>query len=282
MVNGLLLINKEKDWTSRDVINKLSHIFKHKKFGHSGTLDPFAEGLLLVASGKALKLLPYLEALSKTYVATLKLGTKTDTGDLTGEVIEVKETKEISKTDLEKILASFLGESYQIPPMYSALKKDGVPLYKLARKGIEIKREPRKIYISDIKLISFINNEITFEVSVSKGTYIRVLGEDIASKLDTVGHLTSLKRIKVGEYDLKSSKKVNGVKEEDFIEFNKIKLSINKLEITDEELIKKISYGQKINLDIKDDIILLASKDNYLAIYERENANVFKCKRGLL
>ena len=282
MVNGLLLINKEKDWTSRDVINKLSHIFKHKKFGHSGTLDPFAEGLLLVASGKALKLLPYLEALSKTYVATLKLGTKTDTGDLTGEVIETKEIKDISKTDLEKILASFLGESYQIPPMYSALKKDGIPLYKFARKGIEIKREPRKIYISDIKLISFINNEITFEVSVSKGTYIRVLGEDIASKLDTVGHLTSLKRIKVGEYDLKSSKKVNEVKEEDFIDFNKIKLSINKLEINDEELIKKISYGQKINLDIKDDIILLSTKDNYLAIYERENANIFKCKRGLL
>ncbi len=282
MVNGLLLINKEKDWTSRDVINKLSHIFKHKKFGHSGTLDPFAEGLLLVASGKALKLLPYLEALSKTYVATLKLGTKTDTGDLTGEVIETKEIKDISKTDLEKILASFLGESYQIPPMYSALKKDGIPLYKFARKGIEIKREPRKIYISDIKLISFINNEITFEVSVSKGTYIRVLGEDIASKLDTVGHLTSLKRIKVGEYDLKSSKKVTEIKEEDFIAFNIIKLSINKLEITDEELIKKISYGQKINLDIKDDIILLSTKDNYLAIYERENANIFKCKRGLL
>lgn len=282
MVNGLLLINKEKGWTSRDVINKLSHIFKHKKFGHSGTLDPFAEGLLLVSSGKALKLLPYLEALSKTYVATLKLGTKTDTGDLTGEVIKTKEIKEISKTDLEKILASFLGESYQIPPMYSALKKDGIPLYKLARKGIEIKREPRKIYISDIKLLSFINNEITFEVSVSKGTYIRVLGEDIASKLDSIGHLTSLKRIKVGEYDLNSSKKVTEIKEEDFIEFNKIKLSINKLEINDEELIKKISYGQIINLDIKDDIILLATKDNYLAIYERINKSLFKCKRGLL
>ena len=281
-MNGLLLINKEKDWTSRDVVNKLTHLLGTKKIGHSGTLDPFAEGLLLVAVNKSLKLLPYLEDLTKTYVARLKLGEKTDTGDYTGEVIERKEVGDISKSYLEKILDSFLGESEQIPPMYSALKKDGVPLYKLARQGVEVERKPRKITISKITLLSFKDNIVEFEVDVSKGTYIRTLGEDIASKLGTCGHLLSLKRTRIGEYKLENSKHVHEISSSDIIDFDDIKLSVPSLEIKDEDLLNKVIHGATIKLDSNHDIILLVSNNKKLAIYERKNNDIFHCRRGLV
>lgn len=283
MINGLFLVNKEKGITSREALNKLTKKLSNKKMGHCGTLDPFATGLLLVASGKALKLLPYLEDLNKTYVATLKLGVKTITGDYTGEVVKEEQVKDYSLKEIEDTLNSFLGESYQIPPMFSALKKDGVPLYKLARQGQEIERKPRQITVYLIKLLSCKDNIIKFEANVSKGTYIRTLGEDIANKLGTVGHLLELERTSIGNYKISQAKLPDEILEKDAIEFNKISLKINQLKIDDELLIKKITNGVKINLNTKDDIILLVdNNDRYLAIYERIDKDLFGCKRGLL
>ena len=198
-MDGFLLINKEKGWTSFDVCKRISHILGTKKVGHSGTLDPFATGLMIVAVNKATKALLYTNYSYKTYTATLKLGMKTKTGDLTSDEVERKPVPELSKEIVESVLNSFIGDSEQIPPMTSAIHHNGVKLYKLAQQGLEVERKPRPINIKYIKLLDLSPDEISFQCLVSSGTYIRVLGEDIAHKLNTVGHLTSLNRIAFGE-----------------------------------------------------------------------------------
>ena len=222
MLSGSLLINKEIGLTSRQEVNNISHKLGEKKAGHIGTLDPFADGLLIVLLGSSTKISPFLEVMDKTYIATLKLGSKTNTGDLTGETIETKEIPELTKTKICGVLQGFLGKSTQIPPIFSALKVNGQPMYKYARKGIDIERKPREIEIFKIYLVSFEKDEITFLAKVSKGTYIRTLGEDIAEKLGTVGHLTKLTRTEIGPYSLMNAKKSSEITEEDLITISKM------------------------------------------------------------
>ena len=222
MKSGSLLINKEIGLTSRQEVNNVSHRLGEKKAGHIGTLDPFADGLLIVLLGSSTKISPFLEVMDKTYIATLKLGSKTNTGDLTGEVVETKEIPELTKAKINNVLNTFLGKNTQIPPIFSALKVNGQPMYKYARKGIEIERKPREIEIFKIYLVSFEKDEITFLTKVSKGTYIRTLGEDIAERLGTVGHLTKLTRIEIGPYSLKDAKKSSEVNEEDLVSMGKM------------------------------------------------------------
>ena len=191
---------KPKGWTSFDVVKKVRSITKEKKVGHGGTLDPFAEGVLVLGTGSDTKKLGMISDSNKEYVATLKLGSRTDTHDIEGHVVEDKAIPTLTLEEVETVLRSFIGEQYQTPPMYSAKKVNGQRLYKLARKNIEIEREPCLIKIVDIELIHFNSPVIEFSVTCSKGTYIRVLGSDIANQLGTVGHLIALKRKKVGEY----------------------------------------------------------------------------------
>jgi tRNA pseudouridine55 synthase len=204
----ILNLHKPVGWTSFDVVKKVRSIIKEKKVGHGGTLDPFAEGVLIIGTGKDTKKLTSITSADKTYIARLCLGEITDTLDTEGQVIEAKPVPEINAADIHKVLDSFLGTSCQIPPMFSAKKVNGQRLYKLARKNIEVKREPVQINIKSIGLLDYLDHSLSFSITCSKGTYIRVLGKDIAEKLGTVGYLKSLVRMQVGPYSIDDSKTV--------------------------------------------------------------------------
>jgi len=201
----ILNVYKPKGWTSFDVVKKLRSILKEKKVGHAGTLDPFAEGVLILGTGVDTKQLTIISGSHKVYEATLMLGSKTNTLDKDGRIIVEKEIPKLKDSEIESVLKSFVGEQLQTPPMYSAKKVNGQQLYKLARKNIEVEREPVLINIFEIELIDYQAPQMSFRVQCSKGTYIRVLGSDIAEKLGTVGHLIALKRTKVGDYELDDS-----------------------------------------------------------------------------
>ena len=205
----ILSIDKPVGWTSFDVVKKVRGITKEKKVGHAGTLDPFASGLLIIGTGKDTKVLTSISNKDKKYIAELTLGKTTDTLDTEGKIIHSQAVPELNFDSIKGKLISFLGKQEQVPPMFSAKKKNGTRLYKLARKKIVVDREPIIIEIKEIELVHLKNNCILFSVCCSKGTYIRVLGKDIAEKLGTVGYLTSLKRIKIGHYDLKYSQTIS-------------------------------------------------------------------------
>ena len=280
MVNGSLLINKEIGLTSRQEVNNVSKRLGQKKAGHIGTLDPFADGLLVVLLGSSTKISPFLETMDKKYLATLKLGVKTNTGDLTGEVIETKEVPDLTKDKISGIFQGFLGKSTQIPPIFSALKVNGQEMYKYARKGIEIERKPREINILSLQLVSFEKDEITFITKVSKGTYIRTLGEDIAEKLGTVGHLTKLTRLEVGPYSLEDAKRSSEVTEADLLPIEYM-LRRYKTFLVEGQLAKMALNGMHLRLHINDETILLKDKDGIIAIYQKESVGNYKCVRGL-
>ena len=197
-------IYKPKDLSSFSIVKKVKNITK-EKVGHSGTLDPFADGVLVLGVGKSTKKLSNIIQFDKTYEGIIKLGEKTDSMDLTGNIIEEKEVFEISEQSLLDCKNKFVGELLQRTPMYSARKINGVRLYKLARKNIEIKTNPKLITIKSLKIDSLDKNTLKITVDCSSGTYIRVLAEDIAEYLGTVGHLISLTRLSVGEYRLDES-----------------------------------------------------------------------------
>lgn len=205
MTNGIIIINKEKGFTSFDVVAKLRKIFNQKKIGHTGTLDPDATGVLPVCLGKATKVCDLLTDKSKTYVCTLKLGITTDTEDLSGQILSdhTKEASLLSEEEVRSAILSFLGSSSQVPPMYSALKINGKKLYELAREGKVIERKARPITISEIKITSSYRDcEISFEVSCSKGTYIRSLCRDIGERLRVGGAMKELTRVRVATFTL--------------------------------------------------------------------------------
>ena len=206
-MNGLIIINKPKGYTSHDIVNKIRKVLNIKKVGHTGTLDPNATGVLPILIGNATKISKYMVEHKKEYIAVLKLGEKTDTGDSEGNIIEKdNELKSINITDIEEVLKSFLGKQEQIPPMYSAIKIKGKKLYEYAREGKEVEIPERQIEIYTIKLLSFNSkDEIIFKVECSKGTYIRSLCEDVAKKLDTIGYMKELKRTKVNEFTIEES-----------------------------------------------------------------------------
>ena len=201
----IINIYKPKGITSFGVVKKIRKIVGEKKVGHGGTLDPFAEGVLVIGTSSDTKKLKKITDTDKTYTASLVLGKTTNTLDLEGDVIKKKKIPILSESKINKVLDSFLGTSMQTPPMFSAKKIGGVKLYELARKNIIVDREPIQINISDINIINFNETNIVFTVSCSKGTYIRVLGKEIAEKLGTVGHLNSLIRTRVGEYVINDS-----------------------------------------------------------------------------
>ena len=204
----ILNIHKPVGWTSFDVVKKIRGIIQEKKVGHGGTLDPFAEGVLIIGTGSDTKQLKTISAEDKSYVALLLLGQETNTLDIEGKVIRKKPVPVLEIENVQIVLNSFLGNSKQTPPMFSAKKVNGERLYKLARKNIKVKREPKEIYVRDIQLLDITDEKITFSVTCSKGTYIRVLGKDIAQKLGTVGYLKSLVRTQVGGFSIDESQSI--------------------------------------------------------------------------
>lgn len=198
-------INKPIGWTSFDVVKKIRNITKLKKVGHGGTLDPFADGVLIIGVGKGTKLLTDIVNEKKSYNATLFLGEETDSLDNEGEIVKRKSVPKLNEDLVIKILNSFLGRYIQKPPMFSAKKVNGVRLYRLARKKIEVERDDQNCTIYDISLKGIESNVIEFAVTCSKGTYIRVLGSDIAKKIGTVGYLTKLTRTSIGKHSLSKS-----------------------------------------------------------------------------
>ncbi len=214
-MDGIIVINKEKDYTSHDVVAKLKKKLNISKVGHTGTLDPNATGVLPILIGKGTKFSKYLINHDKTYKAQIELGKKTDTADVEGNVIEEKPVDtEYIKQNLVQVLESFVGKQEQVPPMYSAIKKNGKKLYEYARKGEKIEVEPRKIEIYKIELVKYNEKNIEFIVSCSKGTYIRSLCEDIAEKLNTVGYMRNLERLQVGEFNIEKSVLIDDVNTE--------------------------------------------------------------------
>lgn len=280
MNSGIILINKEKDWTSRDVDNKVRSTFHIKKVGHAGTLDPFATGLLIVAVDKATKIIPYLEDFKKTYVAEISLGEERDTGDCTGKTIATCIVPSINKKQINDVLMSFMGEIEQLPPMYSAVKIKGKALYAYAREGQEIERKKRKAIIYSMKLISFDKNIIKYEAVVSKGTYIRTLSEEIAKSLNTLGYTLSLVRTKIGDFSLSNAKSVASILKDDIIEMSECldNLKVIVVKGTEET---KANNGQPLVLDSAEKLVLVRSETKLIAIYELRQDGIYYSKRGL-
>ncbi len=198
-MNRVIVLDKPKGLTSQQAVTKVKRALGIKKAGHAGTLDPMATGVLLVCLGEATKISRFLMDLKKQYLATIKLCERTDTLDAEGEVIERIEITAPSSSTVLRAMEKFQGDIMQTPPMYSALKKNGTPLYKLARKGIEVERKARPVSIYSITLEAYDFPFITIRVSCSKGTYVRTLADDLAMELETVGHLTALRRTAIGK-----------------------------------------------------------------------------------
>ena len=205
----ILNLYKPVSLTSFDVVKKVRGITKGKKVGHGGTLDPFAEGVIIIGTGSDTKRLTTITNEDKSYTAVLYLGETTDTLDPEGTMIATQTVPNLTVDEIENVLHSFLGMSLQEPPMYSAKKVNGQRLYKMARKNIEVKRNLIKIHVKDIQLLGYSNPSIQFSVTCSKGTYVRVLGKDIAVKLGTVGYLTSLVRTQVGGFSIDESQSID-------------------------------------------------------------------------
>ncbi len=205
-MDGIIVINKEKGYTSHDVVAKLKKKLNISKVGHTGTLDPNATGVLPILIGKGTKFSKYLINHDKTYEVELELGTKTETADIEGKILEEKDVdEEYVKGNLLQVLESFKGKQKQVPPIYSAIKKNGKKLYEYARAGEKVEIETREIEIYKINLLKYEEKKVKFTVSCSKGTYIRSLCEDIASKLNTVGYMKNLKRLQVGNFNIENA-----------------------------------------------------------------------------
>lgn len=261
-------MNKPKNCTSRDVVNDLIHLFHTKKIGHTGTLDPLATGVMIICIGNHTKLVDLLTSTSKEYIAKIRLGIKTDTGDITGAVIKEAEVK-IDEDNVKEVLKSFIGESIQTVPIYSAVKVNGKKLYEYARNKQKVELPKRKIKVEEIELLACNEEEIVFRTVVSKGTYIRSLIEDICSKLGTVGTMEELTRTKQGEFLLDKCYTLDDVKANQFKLLTKEEI-FSTMESIDvgEELYPKIKNGAIISKVFKEELCAMKYKGQILAIYQ--------------
>ena len=203
-MNGILLIDKPPLWTSNDVVSKLKGVLKERRIGHSGTLDPLATGLLAVFAGRATRAVSFAESLDKRYTAALRLGLRTDTQDISGNVISKGQT-DVKDEELDRVLSCFVGEIEQTPPMYSAVRVNGKRLYELARKGIEVERKPRKITVYSIERKGRESGDIVLDIKCSKGTYIRTLCSDIGEMLGCGACMSALRRTEAGMFSVENA-----------------------------------------------------------------------------
>jgi tRNA pseudouridine55 synthase len=210
-LDGVLLVDKPRDFTSHDVVARLRRKLHMKRIGHAGTLDPLATGLLVMLIGKSTRISQYLISQDKVYEGEITLGVTTNSQDADGEVVSTQEVPPLTEAQVRAALAGFLGDQYQTPPMFSAIKKDGVPLYKLARQGEEIEREPRFIRVMAFELLGFASPKITFRLACTKGTYVRSIAHDLGQKLGCGAHLSALRRTKSGTMDISQAMTLEGI-----------------------------------------------------------------------
>ena len=285
-MDGVINVYKEKGMTSFDVVSKIKKIFKTKKVGHTGTLDPNATGVLPICIGNMTKLVQYITNHDKEYFAVVKLGIKTDTADITGNIIEENDIPKLTYEKIVDVTKEFIGKSMQLPPMYSAIKINGKKLYELAREGKEIEREARPIEIYDITDIVFSKEENTFSfrVKCSKGTYIRTLCEDICQKLGTIGTILELERISTGVFNKGNSHTLSQIEnivkdgdvtsllynvEDIFVEYPRLEIPEYKLQY--------YLNGVKLTYILENGIYKVYSEDRFIGLGEI-NDNLLKRK----
>ena len=252
-IDGLLVVDKPGGMTSLDVVREIKHRFLIKKAGHIGTLDPFATGVLPVAMNEGTKLIPFLQEDPKDYEAVMKIGEETRTDDLTGEIVKRGPWEDLSPEIIRTVFKSFLGRIWQIPPMFSAVKVKGKPLYQMARKGIEIERQEREVQVYDLQVREIDLPMIHFRVSCSKGTYIRALARDIGKRIGCGAHLVSLRRTRSGSFTLEQAIPIERVKalpgdealHASLIPLREVLHGFPEV-IGDERLIRKVRYGREM------------------------------------
>ena len=269
--SGVIVVNKEKDMTSFDVVNEISHLFGIKKVGHTGTLDPMAEGILIICIGKATKIVELLTAKDKEYVAGVKLGIKTDSYDITGNILDTKEVKDID--NLEEVILSYKKTYLQEVPIYSAVKVDGKKLYEYARNNKEVELPKKEVTIKKIELLEKDKDTFIIKTLVSKGTYIRSLINDIGNSLNTYATMTSLNRTKQGKVTINDSYKLNDIKSNNY-KYYKIEEVLDYPIIkVDEDLEFKIKNGVKIKdtFEIENKVLFVNKNNKLLGIYEKNN-----------
>ena len=267
-MDGLLLINKEKNMTSRDVVNKVCHLLNTKKVGHTGTLDPMATGVLVLAINKGLKIVNDITSLDKEYEAEITLGIKTDTLDITGSILDTKEVNGVTNEEVDKILESFKGEYDMEVPIYSAIKVNGKKLYEYARNNEKVDIPTHKVHIYDIKRISDIkNNKFNIRCIVSKGTYIRSLVRDISERLNTIGVMSKLNRVRQGNFDIKDCYTLKDIENNNYKLLDiKDVLDLPILEIPD-DVYKKVINGNKIRNTFNLDKFIFVKNNELISVY---------------
>ena len=289
-INGILLLDKPSGITSNRALQRARSLIKAKKGGHTGSLDPFATGMLPLCFGEATKISHYLLNEKKTYSVEVKFGVSTSTGDLDGEITGSSKIKEYSEDQWKKFLNEFKGESEQIPPMYSALRHKGKRLYELARKGEIVDRAARKIQIFSIKLVDLSKDTINFEITCSKGTYIRVLAEDIAKKLGMLGHVSQLRRKSVGNFFESKMVKLsiledlaqnnNSAISDCFITIDEALTEFSVVNLNDLQS-SKFRNGQQLEFDgnFDDNVKVYDHNNNLVGIAYKKNQNTLAPKR---
>lgn len=269
-MNGVILVNKEINRTSRDIVNDLVHIFHTKKVGHTGTLDPIATGVLVTTLGRYTKLNELLTSTYKEYICTFKLGILTDTLDITGNIIEKKEVN-VKEEEIIKVINSYIGIYEQVVPIFSSVKVNGKKLYEYARNGESVSLPSREVDIKNIEILAIDSNTITIKTLVSKGTYIRSLVRDIGASLNTHATMESLTRTKQGKFPLEECFTIDDIRNNKY-KLLKIKDIID-VEIinTDEDLLKKVSNGVKLDNIFSKDLVLFMNHDQEVCLYKRND-----------
>ncbi len=278
---GFLNVYKPQGKTSHDVVAILRRVTKVKQIGHTGTLDPLAEGVLPICIGKATRLIEYLKD-DKAYIGTIQLGKSTTTYDIEGEAVNVSD-KIVTKEEIEKALNGFRGDIEQLPPIYSAIKVNGKKLYDYARNGQEVEIKPRRVNISELKILNYNedNRQLEIYISCSKGTYIRSVANDLGEELGTYGHLIKLVRVQAGMFKINESVKLDELSSKEQVETNLISpidyLDYPKYELTEKEF-EKISHGMSIKCikNIPDGIVVLTANQILSAVGEK-CSNDIKC-----
>ena len=271
-MNGFLLVNKEKGYSSNEIVQKIKKKFSLNKVGHLGTLDPDAEGLLIIAINRATKFSNYFLNSDKSYYVEIKLGKSTTTDDVSGEIIEEFEVK-CSEDEVKKEINNFLGKSFQKPPFFSALKYKGKPLYKYARKGEFINKEPREIEIKEIKNISYKDKICSFQILCSKGTYIRSIARDLGKNLGCGGHMLYLKRLSQHKFNLFDAHTIEELSLERTIKIDDFFKDYEKLSLNEESLKIFLNGGRVfLNKDISKDLRIYSEDNDFIGLGRLENS----------
>ena len=279
---GFLNIYKPKRMTSHDVVSVLRRVTKVKQIGHTGTLDPFAEGVLPICIGKATRLIEYLKD-DKAYIGTVQLGKSTTTYDIEGEVVGVNNNFDLSVEDIEAQLNNFRGEIEQTPPIYSAIKVQGKKLYEYARNEQEVEIPKRRVTISKLDILNYDSEtkQLELYIACSKGTYIRSIANDLGEKLGAYGHLIKLVRVKAGDFDIEKSVKLDSIQTPEDVSKKLIYpleyLDYPKYELNEKEY-EAVSHGNSFDTNVSDGIIVLIRDKKLVAIGECKNS-MLKCKK---